>query len=183
MKIQAGPEADTAHRPQGALSHCASPSHPLSIAETPGWVYQDQFSYSEQKGPCWPAWPHHSSLFLPWTCCLITEAEFTLGSHPPPELCFSPPCPPASFKSLFWLINDSHQKEAKTLGSERQRKVFGTGHLWRDLSSSACSLYWLCGFSSVSSPLWVSVMLWFMTWNILLCPISGTKLLKTLWSS
>lgn len=54
---------------------------------------------------------------------LITEAEFTLGSHPPAELCFSPPCPPASFRSLFWLINDSQQKEAKMLGSERQRKV------------------------------------------------------------
>ena len=72
---------------------------------------------------------------------LITEAEFTLGSHPPPELCFSPPCPPASFRSLFWLINDSQQKEAKMLGSERQRKVYGTGHLCRDLSSRACSLY------------------------------------------
>ena len=80
LKIQAGPEADTAHRPQGALSHCASPSHPrrrgLSIAKTPGWVYQDQFSYSEQKGPCWPAWPHHSSLFLPWICCLKVQSLY-----------------------------------------------------------------------------------------------------------
>ena len=54
---------------------------------------------------------------------LITEAEFTLGSHPPAELCVSPPCPPTSFRSLFWVINDSQQKEAKMLGSERQRKV------------------------------------------------------------
>ena len=117
-----------------------------------------------------------------WRCSHFTYnwSRIYTWVSPTCKLCFSPPCPPTSFRSLFWLINDSQQKEAKMLGSERQRKVYGTGHLQRDLSSSACSLYWLCGFSSVSSPLWVSVILWFIRWNILLCPISGTELLKTL---